>query len=182
MAAMAFHSSVHRRDAQYIDFGSSAYDHYTLRLKKQVQRHRALRSGHGLEPSEGRRSIWRSAIDCRLKTLEKGNRNKERFLIDMWSLLGDLTDCSAGIRHVDHGTCSIFKQMVNLRETKLAAQPLDLAERLAALWHDIIFDFDLRVSSQADIATMDRWLGVEAMYSEEHTTIYDPIEGEFLKV
>lgn len=165
-----------------IEFGSGAYTQYTAKLKKQVQRHRALRSSTGLEPSEGRRSIWRSALDRRLKNMERRNENVAGFIIDMWNLLSALTDCSTGVRHVDTRTCAVFRQMIGLRESKLAAYPLLVAERLAALWHDIIFDFDLKVSSQADVETMDLWFGVEAMHCEEYTTFYDPFEGDFVTV
>lgn len=114
--------------------------------------------------------------------MERSSEDIKTFVMDMWNLLNNLTDCSAGIRHVDTRTCSLFRQMITLRESKLAAQPLFLAERLAALWHDIIFDFDLRLSSQADVETMDRWFGVEAMHCGEYTTIYDPVEGDFVAV
>lgn len=72
-----------------------------------------------------------------------------------------LTEPSAGHRYVDSVTLATLQQMVQMRENKALAKPLDMAEMLVSLWHNVIFDMDFALSSLDLVKNFNHAFGIE---------------------
>lgn len=151
-------------NAKYIDFGSESYTQYTARLNSQIRQHRHFRKTSRTRrprPSTGRRLLWRFALDDRLEAIAKSENEAASFVIDLWNLVDRLTEPSAGHRYVDLVTLATIQQMVQMRENKALAKPLDMAEMLVSLWHNVIFDMDFALASLDLVKNFNHAFGVE---------------------